>query len=502
MQIFKKYQKEIIAGFVLIGLYLITRLFNLLLVPLFTDEAIYLRWSQIAKNDASWRFISLTDGKQPLFVWLTMTMMKVISNPLLAGRLVSVGAGFLTIGGLFFLARELFKSKRIAFFSAFLYLFFPMALVYDKMALYDGLVGTFSIWSLYLAVVLVRSLRLDVALVLAMVIGGGLLTKTSSFFSLYLLPLTLILFDWQQKERKKRLMRWGFLAILVLVQSYAYYSILRLSPFFHIINDKNSVFVYPIKEWLEHPWRFFWGNFLGLWDWLTNYMSWPMVLLIVLSFFSSLKHLKEKVLLFVWFGCPFLALALFGKVLYPRFIFFMLLFLLPLAAFSLEKIWLMIKNKKIVILTYFVLSVLWLRTDYFLLTKPEIAPIPKSDLSQYLNGWPAGGGIKETIEYLNNQAIKQQIYVASEGTFGSLPTWAVEIYLGENKNIDKRGIWPLPKDFPEDLRAKAVLMPTFFIFNQTQTPPRNWPLKLISRYQKGIGDSYLSLYQVIIRNNE
>lgn len=502
MQIFRKFQKEIILSFLLIGLYSVTRFFNLLLMPLFTDEAIYIRWSQIAKNDAAWRFISLTDGKQPSFVWLTMIVMKVISDPLLAGRLVSVGAGFLTTIGLFFLTKELFQSKKVAFISSFLYLFFPMALVYDKMALYDSLVGTFSVWSLYLAIVLVKTLRLDVALILAMVIGGGLLTKTSSFFSLYLLPATVLLFDWQSKERKRRLIKWVFLVVLVLVESYACYSILRLSPFFHIINDKNSVFVYPVKEWLEHPWRFFWGNLLGLWDWLTSYISWPMVLLILSSFVLGKKFIKEKILLFVWFVCPFLALALFGKVLYPRFIFFMLLSLLPLVAFSLEKIWLILKNKKMAVILCSLFFVFWLRADYFLLTKPETAPIPKSDLNQYFNSWPAGGGVKEVLEYLSSQAEKQQIYVASEGTFGSLPTWAVEIYLGENKNIDKRGIWPLPKNFPEDLTAKALLMPTFFIFNQTQKPSENWPLRLISRYQKGIGDSYLSLYQVIIRKNE
>src|SRR5579864_961688 len=83
----------------IIVLYFFLRLFDILSLPIFTDEAIYIRWSQIASNDASWRFISLTDGKQPMYVWIAMLILKVIKDPLLAGRLVSVGAGFLsTIG--------------------------------------------------------------------------------------------------------------------------------------------------------------------------------------------------------------------------------------------------------------------------------------------------------------------------------------------------------------------------------------------------------------------
>lgn len=487
----------IILPFVLITLYSISRLYNLMLMPLFTDEAIYIRWSQIARFDAAWRFISLTDGKQPSFVWLTMVVMRFINDPLLAGRLVSVGAGLLTMAGLFFLGKEIFHSRRVGFLSAALYLIFPMALIYDRMALYDSLVGMFTTWSLYLAILLVRHLRLEIAFILSMVIGGGLLTKSSGFFNIYLLPLTLLLFDWQGPRRWLRLLKWVGLAMLATILANAYYSILRLSPFFHIISEKNSIFVFPFKEWLSHPLEFFWGNLLGLWDWTHVYLTWPVVILIGLSFLISLKLTKGKLLLLSWFILPFVALAAFGKVLYPRFIFFMVLPLLPLAALSLSGLGDLIKNKILLIFAYLILVTLMLRADFLILTNPASAPIPKLDLEQYLNGWPAGGGVKETISYLGEQAKQHKIYVATEGTFGSLPTFAVEIYLGDNKNVEKRGLWPIPANIPQDLADKAKLMPVYFIFNQSQTPPANWPLKLITRYQKGKGNSYLSLYEVL-----
>src|ERR1700690_2464816 len=101
--------------------YLITRLTNLTGLPIFTDEAIYIRWSQIGGNDPNWRFISLTDGKQPLFTWVVMVLLRLIRDPLVAGRMVSVCAGIGSLVGMGFLSWELFHSKRITIFSLYLY---------------------------------------------------------------------------------------------------------------------------------------------------------------------------------------------------------------------------------------------------------------------------------------------------------------------------------------------------------------------------------------------
>lgn len=496
MILIKKYRVIIVLAIVAL-IYIASRLYNIMSLPLFTDEGIYIRWSQIARDDAGWRFISLTDGKQPSFVWLTMTMMRLVEDPLLAGRLVSVVAGFASLVGMFFLGRELFRNTWVGVASSALYVIFPMALVYDRMALYDGLVGSFTIWSLYLEILLARRLGLDIALILGIVAGGGVLTKTSGFFSLYLLPFSLILFDFRKKERIACFIKWVFLAIIAVIMAYAYYSILRLSPFFHIINEKNSIFVYPVKDWLSHPFEFLQGNLLGQWDWIIKYVSWPVMVLIAGSFIVFRQYTREKLLLAIWFAIPFVALALFGKVLYPRFILFMILPLVPLAALSLVFLVNKIKKPLVVgILTFFLLLIS-IRTDYFILINFPRAPIPYQDLEQYINSWPAGGGLKEIIAFLSSEAKKGKIFVASEGTFGSLPTYAVEIYLGDNKNVDKSGIWPLPKDgIPKDLQEKSKAMPVYFIFNQTQNPPNGWPITFIARYQKGIGNSYMSLYQV------
>src|SRR5256885_11558868 len=109
---FLKKNAWVFLAFGIFTLFFFTRFYNLLSLPIFTDEAIYVRWAQIAKNDATWRFISLTDGKQPLYVWIAMVLMKFIHDPLLAGRTVSVIAGFFSMIGLFLLSNEILKNKK------------------------------------------------------------------------------------------------------------------------------------------------------------------------------------------------------------------------------------------------------------------------------------------------------------------------------------------------------------------------------------------------------
>ena len=285
-----KYKLEILIVFGLGILYFLLRLYNIMSLPIFTDEAIYVRWSQIARQDAAWRFISLTDGKQPMFVWIAMNIMRIVDDPLLASRLVSVFAGFFTMIGLFFLANELFKNIRIGLISAFLYVIYPFALVYDRMALYDSLVGMFIIWGLYFEVLLIRRLRLDIALILGMIIGGGILTKTSGFFSIYLLPSTLLLFGFERKNVISKLLKWIILSLITVSVAYGFYFILRLSPFFYIIGEKNALFVYPISEWMMHPFTYLQSNLSGLWNWFITYFTWPVFFFLQFYLFLSISN--------------------------------------------------------------------------------------------------------------------------------------------------------------------------------------------------------------------
>jgi 4-amino-4-deoxy-L-arabinose transferase-like glycosyltransferase len=508
MKLISKYKKEIALSILLVVIYFVLRLIFLNRLPIFTDEAIYVRWAQIALNDASWRFISLTDGKQPMYVWAAMVFMKFIKDPLIAGRFVSVLTGFFTMFGLFLLSYELFKNKTIAFLTSTLYIFYPFAQVLDRMALYDSMVGTFYVWALYFSVLLVRKVRLDIAYTLGFIIGGGVLTKSSNFFSIYLLPFLLILFDFKQKNAKSKLINFVLFAALAAAISYGLYNILRLSPLFQMIATKNAEFVYPFGEWIHHPFVYFFSNLNGLSSWLLQYLTPSYLILILVAILYINKFFKEKVLLIIFFVLPFLALALFGRLIYPRFIFLMSLMLLPLVAWSLNFLFeesekLFAKNvllKRAVQIILLVIIIAYpLYVSVFFAVNPLKAPIADRDREQYVNGWAAGWGVKESVAFFQKQAKNKKIFVATEGTFGLMPE-SMEIYLVQNKNVKIKGYWPIDV-FPKELLSYAKKMPSYFIFYQPQHQviPVDFPLKLVFAVRQGNANSYYRVYQVVPR---
>lgn len=515
MKYIKQILPEAFTLIVLSVLYFSTRLINLMSLPIFTDEAIYTRWAQIARFDSNWRFISLTDGKQPSFVWIDMILMKFFSDPLMAGRIVSVAAGFGTLIGIYFLTQEIFKdtekktksAKIIGLIAAAVYVFFPFALVYDRMALYDSLVAAFFVWALYFQILLVRKIRFDIAMVLGFVLGGFVLTKSSGFLSIYLTPFLLILFNFSKKDRRSRLLKFFMYALVGIVIANVMYSVLRLSPFFHIIADKNLVFVQTPSEWLKlqnvDKVKTFISNARGIVDWFVTYFTVPYILLSISAFFLSLRFTREKILLAVWFILPFLALGVFGKTLYPRYILFMVMPLIPLVAYALFTLFERFKTNAIKVALVFVVAFLPLRMFYYVLFDISHAPIPRLDLEQYINGWPSGGGVSQSVEFFSKQSQNGPIFVATQGTFGLMPA-SYEIYLIQNKEITIKGYWPTNATIPEDVLEMSKKMPTYFVFYQDCSlckfpgaAPLTWPLKEINSYQKGSGNTKLTVYQVM-----
>ncbi len=480
----------------LFGLYALTRLTNLTKLPIFTDEAIYIRWSQIGSRDANWRFISLVDGKQPLFTWIMMVFLRFMDNPLVAGRLVSVVAGFFTTIGLWFTTYELFKNKKMSFIASFLYILIPFGLVYDRMALYDSLVAAFSIWNLYLAILLVKYVRLDVAVIFGLTLGMGMLNKTSGYLSLYLVPGTLLLFDWRRTHRFKRLCRWVAYVCIAAFISQLLYSVLRLSPLFAMVGQKDAVFIYPLKEWLTHPFNFLFGNIRGLFDWAIHYLTWPMFVVAMLAGFTLWKNPREKLVLLGWWFAPFFGLALFARVLYPRFMFFMTLPVMILAAVSITWIYDHFKTSIWRWVLFAILLIGSVYTDYYIITNPLYAPIPYADAGQYIDDWPSGWGIPQVNAFLLAQTKKGKVSIYTDGTFGLLP-YAIEIYLVDNPNIKIQGLYPIPHDVPAEVLASAKDHPTYVVFNQLQAIPP-WPLRFIAQYQKGKrSDVFMRLYEVM-----
>ena len=473
-----------------------TRVVNLLNIPIFTDEAIYIRWAQIGLNDPAHRYIALTDGKQPLLTWLMYPSLMIFKDPLFAWRFISVLSGVFAVIGLYLLSRELF-NKRVALVASIIHIISPFFLLYDRLALMDSLLSSIGIWSIYLTVLLVRRIGLDIALLLGMSIGLGVLTKTSAFFYLYLLPLSILLFDFKKKERVKRFMKWVVLVLITTILAQVTYNSLRLSPWFYIIEQKNYTFIYTFSEFLKKPFAVFLPNLHGLWQFLSGYLSFPLMIVLLIGISWGMIKMEKKIIyLSLLFLLPFTALAVFGKVLFPRFILFMVPPLLIIIAQTLSSFFEFVVDKKKILIFVFPIVLLYpAYQSYFLMTSPLDAAIPENDRNQLFDDWPSGYGVKEVISYLAEESKKGKVVVGTEGTFGLFPA-SLEIYLGLNQNIEVYGFWPV-FEVPKTLLEKSRQYPTYLIFKEKQIIQETWPLKLVAKYRRGKGETYLLFYQVM-----
>lgn len=488
----------------LFALYFSTRLTQLTKLPIFTDEAIYIRWGQIALQDSAQRFISLEDGKQPLFIWLMLPALRFLHDPLVAGRVVSVFAGFASLTGLIVLSSRLFGEK-IAWWTGLLYIIIPFFVLYDRLALYDSLTTATMVWSLFLTICLAQTLRLDVALLLGMAIGAGLLTKSSAQFAMMFLPVTLLVFDWSRSRRIHRLLRWIGLAGIAVFLAIVIQTILRLSPLAYMVKLKNLTFIVSSQEFFADPLSRVVGNLRGLIPWFVGYVTVPFVFLLAIGILTGNTSmlLRKKILLLLCFFIPFLALAAFGIVLYPRFMLFMAAPLLPLGAFGLEEIRRRVIKSRLrrastALLTGGALLLLAypMFTSSMIILDPVNAPIPTVDRNQFMDDWPSGYGIPQVVAYLREQGKSEKIFVGTEGTFGLTP-FALDIYLRNQKNIEIRGYWPIPHGIEELKEIAGTGKPTFLLLKDTQTPDPQWPVELIARYRKGRGNVYMGFYRVI-----
>ncbi|KKT30720.1 MAG: Dolichyl-phosphate-mannose-mannosyltransferase family protein [Candidatus Collierbacteria bacterium GW2011_GWC2_44_18] len=458
-----------------LALFLFFRFYRLGQVPVFVDEAIYIRWSQVMRAEPTLRFLPLSDGKQPLFMWSTIPFLKLVSDPLIAGRFVSVFAGFGSLVGIGTLALLLFSDPFIALFSSLIYAIIPFTMFFDRMALADSLLAMFGVWSLVFAVKFAKTLQNEHAMYLGFAIGGGLLTKSPAMI-FYFWALLVILFFLDQKKISIDLIKkllWGLLLSLFISQ--AMYAILRLGVGFQMIGARNQDYVFSIKEVLSHPMAPFIGNIETTLNWLFLLLSPTVLLLGGLGYLNS-KVRRQYILLIIVALAPLLYQAFVAKVYTSRYILYAVLPLIPLAGLGLH--WLFSRKGLLIKLSITLFLSVPLLISLVYLFNPTIAPMPFDMRNGYFEEWTAGYGQKEVARYLleqernlpNGQAglpAGRQVVVFTEGFFGTLPD-GLQIYTEGNTNITIVGSTYYVSEIPSGLLNTSSDNLRFLVINKSR----------------------------------
>jgi len=491
------FKLRLVVSLLLVCSYFLTRLFHLTIIPVFCDEAIYIRWAQVMRAVQSLRFLPLTDGKQPFFMWLVIPFLKVFSDPLVAGRLVSVTAGLGTMIGVGFLSYLLFKKKEISLFSSLLYLISPFCLFFDRMALSDGLLSMFGIWFLVFCILLIKNLRLDLAMIAGILLGFGLITKSPALFFALMLPLSGLLFDFKTGLKRGGLAKL-FLNILfywgvILVFGFTIYNILRLGPEFQMIAIRNKDYVFSLSEITKHPFNPLIGHLKDVvsWYWI---LGTPAVFISgILGIFLCLKkQFQTGVFLLLWWLLPLLGQGAIAKVFTARYILFTVPIFLIFAAIALEQLCRGTKRKVLVISGLVIVFLLPVYQSFLLVSAPQKAWLSKEERRGYLEMWTAGYGIMEAADYLKDVSKSEKVLVGTEGYFGTLPD-GLQMYLEGVSNITIIGVGqPVVEISPkliDGLRDNRV----FLLVNDSRLKLSNMDgLKLIAKYPKTINSQGLS----------
>lgn len=487
-------RKDFLLGLGLVTLFFLTRIIFLDKLPIFSDEGIYIHWARVAWHDASWRFISLTDGRQPLQTWGTIPFLKLFpQNLLFGGRMFSVVTGFISLTGLFSLLFYLF-NKRTAFWGAFLYIFTPFFLFYDRIALADSAVNAGFIWILFFSILVVRTLRLDLALFFGITAGMAMLTKSSVRMFIMLSALApIIIFNKNKKEIVKKTLNYFILFVFVFIFAIVMYNIQRLSPFMHYIEQKNNTFVMPFGEFIKSPFTVFWPNLKIIPHYVFSEMGWLTGFLGIIGLVALLKYDLSLGLYFsIWLFAPYFAIAGLSRVIFPRYLIFLATLLTIFSAYLLSSL----KSKlikSILLIVFLLISGFYAYGFYFNLSA---IPFPEIDKGQYVEGETAGFGAKEIMEFARDRSKEKQVVILAEGDFGLIGD-VLNVFLKDDDKINIRGFWPLDEKTLFDNQKELNENLVYVVFSQRKEFPTNWPIKLVKKYYKPGNRTAYYLFELV-----
>ena len=206
-----KINSKAVWWFVAAGIYsvvfLITRLTNIHTFPLYIDEITHIYVAKLTVNGNF--FIGLSETAKQTYVWLVAIALYLVADPIFAGRVVSVVAGLVTAAICYALTNRLYPRRNAGYLAALFYLVSPFAVMFDRMALADGLLATLMGACVLAGVQLWRTSSMKWAVILGILFGLAVLNKAYAVFY-YPVPLLLWLF-------LGKTIRWAKIAKLLVV---------------------------------------------------------------------------------------------------------------------------------------------------------------------------------------------------------------------------------------------------------------------------------------------
>lgn len=440
--------------------YLFTHLYNLTLLPVFADESIYIRWTQLIIDDwQQYLFFPMNDGKTPLLMWLMVPFQYIFSNQLFAGRFVAILIGLGQVFSLGYLTKLLGGSKKTSWLTMILGSILPFWYFHHRMALTDALLCLEITWTVIGVTQIIANKQKYLWIGLTAIFLG--LSLWAKLPALLTIP-SLFLFSWLKPAKLDLKIRQMAHILLAIFGGLALFFSLRLHPVFPQLFSRGSDFLYPWQEVLfQSKWRDTIINIPTYIRYFRAYLTWPVLILNLMGqFLPDIKKRRVQHILLLsalLFAGP---IAILGKVVYPRYLLPVSVFLTVSAALAIQELLKFKKNRLIlkIIVGFLLLNTLYTSSKfiYYSLTNSAKTPFVSADKEQYLYKWSSGHGITESVEFIKTQAKDQTVAVATEGSFGTLPDGVLMYFHRQNvDNIYVEGIGFPVKGISEKFATRA-----------------------------------------------
>lgn len=438
-------------------------------------------------------FFSLFDGKPPFILWFFGLFQRLPIDPLISGRLVSAIFGFLTLLGILKICQLLKFSQRDQIIAGMLYIFSPLTLFFDRLAILDSPVSTIFIWVLYFSLKISQSKTLNIKypIILGLVQAVGIWIKGTARFFLFLpfvIPVLTILIDKNKKKAGREVV--SFFISFVLAQIL--FLPIRLQPLFPIFQKRESDFLLPLSQ-IFNP--LVWSSHLLLLLFTLTFLVTPFVIIFCFWGFHRffLQDKKSALILLLFSAIPLTFEIFFARFLISRYFLFSLLPIFIFSAYGLENL----KRLKYLFLTLTLLipisiSISLISSPFLTLKTLSQNKILAQDLEQYFIGWTSGYGVKETANFLAEESKKGPIIVLLRNDSGN-PEDGMFVYLQRNKNIIFAQATQKPK--PEELKALSKF-PIFFVSRGPQFLEMEDWLQEKSIFKKPLGEEFVGVYKV------
>jgi 4-amino-4-deoxy-L-arabinose transferase-like glycosyltransferase len=416
------------AAATILGGYVATRMSFVDRFPYFFDEGIYADYARLATESRADLFIALEIGQGPLVTWLSAAGVELGLPPVTAVRLVSVTAGLLTVPVVGLLARTLWDTTT-GWVAAALCVVLPFFVVHDGIGIYEPLVTLIMSSALLLQITLARRPDLRLAALLGLVLAAGLLTKQNTLPALALLPVSLLCFDWSQRELRRRLTLWLSGVAIVIFMVAAADAVQRTSPYWDEREKAvNDILVWPVRSVqsvLDDPFALLDQNWAIYRPALVGYVTIPLLLAAGAgALFAWRRDRRVVALLLAWIVVPFFVGMLFQLRPAPRHAMFLAPPLLVLAAHALVQSARLagqrLSRRAALVACAIGAAVVLapaVALDVRVLTHPASARYPGRDYWQYVAGWPAGGPWRKAANLIERRASGAKVLVLTPGRY-------------------------------------------------------------------------------------